>query len=429
MTAMAPVFGIQWPVFLAHGAPDVAWPSMWGEFWRAWTTEPMVIGALLFVAWVYRRGVRRLRSEVGATRGLRRWEVACFWTGWWTLAVALVSPLHPLGQVLFSAHMTQHELLMVGAAPLLVLGRPLVAVLFALPRGDARGLSRLGRSPRARSAWRIATDPFVAWLLHAVVLWVWHVPRLFEATLRNEAVHHLQHATFFGSALLFWWALIHGRAGLRGCGAAILYLFTTMLHSGLLGALLTFSETVVYPSYANVAAGRWLNAVEDQQLGGLIMWIPAGLVYLCGALALLAGWMRHSAKVDARASVARVARAATACLLFLVLAGCTDRDARAARTATGGDIDSGRQTIKRAGCAACHTIPGIPGANANVGPSLAGIATRNYIAGVLPNEPENLVNWILDPRRHSPNTVMPDTRLSEEEARDVAAYLYTLRTH
>lgn len=384
--------------------------------------------ALLASAWIYRRGARELRRQVGPDRGLRAWEVASFWCGWWTLVVALVSPLHPWGRVLFAAHMVQHELLMVVAAPLLVLGRPIVALMFALPRGDARSLARTVRTPGWQRCWRVITQPLVAWALHAVALWVWHVPRFFEATLTSDFIHHLQHASFFGSALLFWWALIHARAGLRGFGLGVLYLFTTMLHTGALGALLTFADALIYPAYAAPAAVWSLTAREDQQLGGLIMWIPAGLIYVAAALALFAGWLRQSAMVDARAAVERVARAGTACLLFLTLAGCSDREAQSVRTATGGEIDAGRQTIKRAGCAACHTIPGIPGANASVGPSLAGIATRNYIAGVLPNEPENLVNWLLDPPRHSPKTVMPDTKLSEREARDVAAYLYTLRS-
>jgi len=278
---------------LAHvDGSFVLGPRDWGELARAWSWEPFIIGALLLTAWLYRRGVGRLRAQVGRERGLRGWEVACFWAGWWTLVIALVSPLHPWGQVLFSAHMTQHELLMVAAAPLLVLGRPIVAFLFAIPIQDARQLSRATRRPAFQKVWRAITRPSVAWVLHAIALWAWHVPRFFDAALTNEFVHDLQHVSFFGTALLFWWALIHGRAGLNGFGLAVLYLFTTMMHSGVLGALLTFAGTPLYPGYANRAAGWSLTLLEDQQLGGLIMWVPAGLVYIVAALALVAGWMR-----------------------------------------------------------------------------------------------------------------------------------------
>lgn len=278
---------------LAHVAPARG-PQDWAELARAWEFEPLAIGVLVFTGWIYWRGSRRLRSNVSPGRGLGGWEIASFWAGWWTLVVALVSPLHPWGRVLFSAHMTQHELLMVVAAPLLVLGRPLVALMFALPAGDARSLARAVRAPCWQWWWRGLSHPFSAWVLHAVALWIWHVPRFFEATLESQFVHDLQHVSFFGTALLFWWALIHGRAGWRGAGAAILYLFTTMLHSGLLAALLTLANVPFYPRYAETAPAWSLSGLEDQQLGGVIMWVPAGLIYLCAALALLAGWLRQA---------------------------------------------------------------------------------------------------------------------------------------
>ncbi|WP_202796004.1 cytochrome c oxidase assembly protein [Opitutus terrae] len=287
------------PVVLAHvGANAPAGPQNWGELARAWEWEPLLTAALLLTAWVYARGVRRLWAEAGRGRGLRRWEVASFWSGWVTVVVALASPLHPWGRVLFSAHMTQHELLMVAAAPLLVLGRPIVALLFALPKPEARQLSQVARVPWVKTSWRALTNPLVAWAVHAVALWIWHVPQFFQATLTSNFVHDLQHVSFFGSALLFWWALIHGGPGRRGFGVAVLYLFTTMLHTGLLGALITLAGTQIYPAYA-VGGGRWsLTPLEDQQLGGLIMWVPAGLVYIVSALALIAGWMRSTEAED-----------------------------------------------------------------------------------------------------------------------------------
>jgi putative membrane protein len=210
------------------------------------------------------------------------------------LFVALASPLHPLGEVLFSAHMAQHEVLMVGAAPLLVLGRPLIAFMWALPLERARTVGGWGKAAWFQSAWRKLTNPLAAWAIHAAALWVWHAPVLFQATLRSDFVHTLQHVSFLGSALLFWWALIHGPRGLMGYGAAVLYVFTTSVHSGLLGAFLTFTGTLLYPAYARTTASWGLTPLEDQQLGGLIMWVPAGLVYIIAGLALCAGWMRES---------------------------------------------------------------------------------------------------------------------------------------
>jgi putative membrane protein len=256
--------------------------------------------SLALSGWLYARGVRRLWRESGRGRGVRRWEAWCYAGGWAALFVALVSPLHPWGEVLFAAHMTQHEVLMVAAAPLLVLGRPLVAFLWAVPVGCARAVGEAAKAAWWRRVWASLTNPLTAWALHALALWVWHVPALFEATLRSDLVHTLQHVSFLGSALLFWWALVHGPRGLMGYGAAVLYLFTTSVHTGVLGAFLTFTGRVLYPTYGGTTGAWGLTPLEDQQLGGLIMWVPAGLVYVGAGLALFAGWMRESERAVVR---------------------------------------------------------------------------------------------------------------------------------
>jgi cytochrome c oxidase assembly factor CtaG len=202
--------------------------------------------------------------------------------------------MHAWGRVLFSAHMTQHEVLMLVAAPLLVLSRPIVLFLWAFPVQWSRRIGNVAKIGWVSSAWRFLTIPLIAWLVHAIALWVWHAPVLFDAVQQNEWVHTLQHLSFLGSALLFWWALIHGPQGAMGYGAAVLYLFTTSIHSGVLGALLAVAGSAWYPSYAGLTASWGLTPLEDQQLGGLIMWIPAGLVYLVAGLALFVGWLREA---------------------------------------------------------------------------------------------------------------------------------------
>lgn len=259
-----------------------------------WGLEPAVLISLALAAWFYVRGARRLWRESSAGLGIRKWETACYGGGWFALFVALVSPLHPIGSVLFSAHMTQHEVLMLIAAPLLVLGRPMIAYLWALPIGWPRKAGRVGKVGWVEASWHAITNPLAASAIHAVALWVWHAPVLFQATLKSELVHTTQHLTFLLSALLFWWALIHGRHALMGYGAAVLYMFTTSVHSGVLGALLTFASSLWYPAYSATTESWGLIPLEDQQLGGLIMWVPAGLVYLFAGLALFAGWLRES---------------------------------------------------------------------------------------------------------------------------------------
>jgi putative membrane protein len=190
--------------------------------------------------------------------------------------------------------MTQHELLMMVAAPLFVLARPLAPVLWALPSRTRRRLAAALHAPGARRAWRLLTGALTVWVLHGFALWAWHVPSLFEAALASEWIHALQHACFFWTAALFWWAVVHGRYGRLGYGMAVLFVFTTGLHSGLLGALLTWSQSVWYPSYAARAPAWGVAALDDQHLAGLIMWVPAGATFIVVGLALFAAWIGES---------------------------------------------------------------------------------------------------------------------------------------
>jgi putative membrane protein len=258
-----------------------------------WVLEPANTVPLLVSALLYGGGVARLWTEAGPGRGVRAWQIACFGAGWLSVALALVLPLHRLADALFVAHMGEHEVLMVVAAPLLAVARPLATMLWAFPSAARLRLGGAARNPALRFVWRWLTDPLVATILHGVALWTWHAPALFNAALDSEAVHWLQHGSFFVTALFFWWALVHGRERERRYGAAIFYLFATALHSGFLGILLTFAPAPVYAGGS--AAPLWgLTPLEDQQLAGLVMWVPAGLVYAVAALLLMAAWIRGS---------------------------------------------------------------------------------------------------------------------------------------
>ena len=408
---------------VVHGTAPLAPPGLW----RAWSWEPCIVLPLALSAGLYAVGTRALWRSAGAGRGVGRDEVALFALGWGALALALVSPLHRLGEALFAAHMAQHELLMAVAAPLLVLGRPLVPFVWALPPAWRRVAGSWTSGRGFRAGWEALTHPATAWTLHAAAIWLWHLPSLYEATLGSELVHALQHASFLGTALLFWWSVVRRTAatGRVGTPIAVLALFTTALHTTLLGALLTFSRRVWYPIYDASTAAWGLTPLEDQQLAGLIMWVPAGVAYTVAALALLGTWL-----AEPRGPRRVPAAAVLPLMLLVVLAGCGGGGALSAQAAarlTGGDAGRGAASIRRFGCGACHAIPGIPGARGQVGPPLAGIGGRAYIGGVLANTPANMVRWIVDPPRVDSLTAMPALGVTEGEARDIAAYLYTRR--
>jgi len=264
-------------------APAASWPG--------WSFEPWVVACLLASAILYAAGMARLWRRAGASgRAAHARQSLAFGAAWLATAAAIVSPLDRLGSSLFSAHMLQHEVLMVVAAPLFVLARPLGAWAWALPRSWRRGLGHFFHRPGWRIPWLIVTGSMAAWLIHATTLWLWHIPAWFEAALANEAVHALQHASFLLGALVYWWSVIAISAR-RQRGAAMLSLFTTMMHTGALGALLTLSPVAWYPAYAGTTLAFGLDPLEDQQLGGLVMWIPAGLAYVACGLASALRWL------------------------------------------------------------------------------------------------------------------------------------------
>jgi putative membrane protein len=269
----------------------------------SWSFEPWVVAPLALSAALYACGVARLWRHAGRFRGIGRRQVAAFAAGWIVLVAALVSPLDALGAYLFSAHMVQHELLMVVAAPLMVLGRPLAAWAWAFSPAQRHAIGRGLRVRWWAATWTLLTDPLAAWALHALALWLWHVPRLFDAALANEGWHALQHACFLGTALLFWWAVL-GRdtRSHPNSGFALAYLFTTMLHTSALGALLTLAPTAWYEGYAASTAPFGLDPVQDQQLGGLVMWIPGGFAYVVAGLVMVARLLARPALTPAIAA-------------------------------------------------------------------------------------------------------------------------------
>lgn len=281
------------PAF-AHGGHS-HWDSAGVWTWDLWITLPLALSGALYLI-----GVTRLWRRVGIARGVRAWQVGSFALGWALLVFALVSPLHWLGERLFTAHMVEHEILMAMAAPLLVVARPMGGMLWALPRGWRPVIGGVSQSWSVATLWRWLTDPLIATLVHGVALWIWHAPLLYEAALRHPFVHWLQHLSFFLTAILFWWALLRGRLRERGYGAAVFYLFATALHSGFLGILLSIARTPLFPNQTSQAPQWGLTPLEDQQLAGLIMWVPAGLVYAAAALALAGLWIARSGTLARR---------------------------------------------------------------------------------------------------------------------------------
>lgn len=252
--------------------------------WSAWVWEPsVVVGCSALVA-----GYLVLARPLTARAGY-------FFAGVAVLLFSLVSPLDVLGDgYLFSAHMAQHLLLILVAPPLLLLGLPTATVKWTL-----------GRLPGARLG-RALVHPVVAWALSTGIMFVWHLPALYDLAVRNELVHVAQHLLFLGSATLFWWPVVDpgaapGEPPLLPPWVTLVYLFAAFGASSLLGIILTFAPAGLYPVYTApddylgivplLREGWGLSAAADQQLGGLLMWVAGGAFYLLPIIAVFGRWM------------------------------------------------------------------------------------------------------------------------------------------
>ncbi|MBC8087179.1 MAG: cytochrome c oxidase assembly protein [Phycisphaerae bacterium] len=277
----------------------VSGAALWQQWsWNPGTVIPLALAALLYIRG--HRALQRARNRSGGRNRQSGLRGLAFVAGWLVLAISLVSPLHALSEQLFSAHMIQHELLMTLAAPLLVLARPNAVFAWALPMRMRRVWMAVRRPSTVQEVRRllIQVRARAAWLAYALVLWGWHAPALFQWSLRDERVHALQHTCFFVVSLWFWQSTFGSRRTATA-GASVLVLFATTIHTSILGALITFDTALWYPAYARTATALGVNPLHDQQLAGLIMWVPGSVPYLIAAVAIMTQWLgRTSSSQD-----------------------------------------------------------------------------------------------------------------------------------
>lgn len=286
-------------ILLFFGVPSTAWADGGGsvapaEVLWAWNADPVLLLNLLLVFWLYRRGdANRLRRTTRHSQDVFRRQLA-FSGGMLGLILALVSPLDLISEQLSCGHMLQHLLLMMVAAPLFILGASTRTLFIGLPEFWRRRINGWRRYRFSRCLSALCWNPLFAWSLQAFVLWFWHIPRFYESALSQLAIHDLQHLSFFFSALLFWRVLLDPNRQRRlNWGTGVLYLFTTSLQTMALGVFMALSPHVWYPAYEERPLAWGLTPLEDQQIGGFLMWMPGTMMYgVIGAI-LLAFWLKQ----------------------------------------------------------------------------------------------------------------------------------------
>jgi cytochrome c oxidase assembly factor CtaG len=267
------------------------------------------VGAALAAGAIYGMGWRELSRRMPQRFGPGR--LAAFLGGLGAIVLAVASPLDALAGQLLQAHMTQHQLLMMVAPPLLWLGAPIAPVLCGLPRRIRHAVATGLAAPTVRRIAHAIAHPGVGWVSFAIAFWVWHTPRLYELALSSDAWHHVEHACFFTTAMLFWRPVILAWPARSPWPrwAMIPYLLLADLQNTALSAILTFSDRVIYPAYASVPRIGTISALQDQAVAGVIMWLSGAAVFLVTAIWLVINALRfaHPRPPQARAADERLA--------------------------------------------------------------------------------------------------------------------------
>ena len=292
---------------LAHGAgaPAPAFPGMLLQ----WTFDPLPLVAILATAAAYLWAARRVDREHPANPqpAYRAW---LFLGGLAALGLALLSPIEAYEGNLFSVHMVQHMLLELVAAPLLLAGAPITLGLRVASPSVRRWLLAVLQSRVVH----VISFPVVAWLAFAAVNWGWHFSALYDQALENQALHYLQHATFLGAALLFWWPVVGADPSPWRLPhpVRLLYLFLALPQNSFLGVALMSAPAVLYPHYVTNLRDWGLSPLDDQALGGVIMWVVGDLCFLGAMMVVVVLWMRHedrrTERLDRRLAAERASR-------------------------------------------------------------------------------------------------------------------------
>ena len=276
------------PLVYAHGGIDEGQNPL-----TAWNTNPLVTLGLFVVAYLYVTGLHRWERP---SHPVNWWQRASFFAGLLVIFLALQSPIDYLSEHLFSVHQVQHLLLRMVAPLLLLLGAPLTPMLRGLPPWALRGMVRpIVRNPTARRAYSLLTNPVVTTVLFLGMLYIWQVPGPHNLAVRHTLVHYVMHSTMLFTGLLFWWLLIDPKPHRSRLhyGLRVLYVGLIVIPNTLLGAAITFSNEPIYSAYSEVTQPWGISLLTDQQLGGLLLWVPGDMMSILAAGIVMIMWAQQ----------------------------------------------------------------------------------------------------------------------------------------
>lgn len=288
----------------AHSHAEQAQATL--DFWTAWTFSPLVLISLVGLSFIYFYGWRGMRKRRSAQLQAATWQAYAFVLAIVILLIALISPVAGFSEVLGSMHMLQHTLILMVAAPLMAMASPRHIAMWSVPAAYWRTEWKFRHWAQTWGLVRLVR-PFTIWLLYSLILWIWHLPILYEAALADPWIHDFQHISFFAASFFFWKMIFDPFARFRLYpGVGLAYIFVSTIHSMALGLLMTFAPRVWYFPYLQSAPLYGLSALEDQQIAGLIMWMPAGISYVAAAVYVSFKLVNPNSAKENRAPLAKV---------------------------------------------------------------------------------------------------------------------------
>lgn len=273
-----------------------------GPVWTMWGTSPLILGGCALVLALYLRGFARRRRR---GERLSRWRAASYISGVLLTFIVLQSPVDALADHIFWVHRLQHVALHHWVPMLLALAAPIPELVRGMPRwARLRLLRPTLRSRGVRGTWAFIQHPVVAPILFVGVIYFWLTPRIFDYATVNEHVHEIMHFSMLIEGIPFWWLMLDPGPGRLSYGKRLFVLWAIMLPQIAAGAYITFTTQALYPLYGILDRG-WIGTyMLDQQIGGLIVWIPGSMMSVVAGLIVVRYWIRQSRRNAARAPAA-----------------------------------------------------------------------------------------------------------------------------
>lgn len=268
------------------------------SLWLNWSFDPYIILTLLFLSLLYYLGCRAILKS-GISKKKVKKAMYFYYTGIFILFLSLISPIDPLSDLLGWVHMLQHILILMVAAPLMVMGSPSFVGHWSFPKRWWKEKKWFRSFFKWALSYSRFKKPFWAWFVYIFIFWIWHLPVFYEAALKSEVIHDFQHISFFLAAYFFWRLLFDPfRQHIQAPLVIFLYPFVASINGILLGSFMALSPVVWYKPYVKTAPLLGYSALHDQQLAGLIMWMPAGITYVLACLFLTYRYLNQSYSIE-----------------------------------------------------------------------------------------------------------------------------------